>query len=249
MGDVNRDGKVDVADVTALVNMLKSGNVEYRKMIDVDCDGSITDYDVKALVNNILGSYPLMYVEDVFSLSASKRTVATGQILKGLFHTGQPVVLRSISDDILDVEFEVNGIEVFREIVDVAAAGDGVGITVPVESTQVQRGDVLTIKNNPELLHSKTVKGRLYLLTKAEGGRHTPAFLGYKPQMYAGGVAFSTELTNLGTVDGEMIMPGQTSENVELTVTEEGKTPYVYPGQVVNLREGGRTIGRLTITE
>ena len=252
MGDVNRDGKVDVADVTALVNMLKSGNAEYRKVADVDYDGSITDYDVKALVNNVLGSYPLMYVEDVFSLSTSKRTVATGQILKGLFHTGQPVVLSSISDDILDVEFEVNGIEVFREIVDVAAAGDGVGITVPVESTQVQRGDVLTIKNNPELLHSKTVKGTLYVLTKDEGGRHTPFFVNYSPQMYVAGGIFTVKCTNLGSVGGQavdMVMPGSTSENIVFEVVEDGKTPYVYPGQVVLLREGGRTIGRLTITE
>ena len=193
-----------------------------------------------------------MYVEDVFTLSTSGRTVATGQILKGMFRTGQPIVLRSISDATPDVEFALSGIEMFRKAVEMAGAGDGVGIVVDVAKESVQRGDVLTIKNNPELLHSKTVKGRLYLLTKAEGGRHTPAFLGYKPQMYAGGVGFSTELTNLGTVGGEaveMITPGQTSENVELTVTEEGKTPYVYPGQVVPLREGGRTIGRLTITE
>lgn len=252
LGDVNHDWQVSVADVTALVNMLKADNVEYSKNADIDGDGSITDIDTKALVYQILGSHALMYVEDVFTLSTSGRTVATGQILKGMFRTGQPIVLRSISDATPDVEFALSGIEMFRKAVEMAGAGDGVGIVVDVAKESVQRGDVLTIKDNPDLRHSKTVKGRLYLLTKAEGGRHTPIQLGYQPQMYAGGVAFSAQITNLGTVGGQaatMIMPGSTSENVELTVTEEGKTPYVYPGQVVPLREGGRTIGRLTITE
>ena len=71
--------------------------------------------------------------------------------------------------------------------------------------------------------------------------------------MYVAGGTFTMKCTNLGFVDGkevDMIMPGSTSENIVFEVTEEeGKTPYVYPGQVVNLREGGRTIGRLTITE
>lgn len=207
---------------------------------------------MKTLVYNILGSYALMYVEDVFTLGTGKRTVATGQILKGMFHNGQPVVLRSISDAIADVEFTISGIEKFQQTVDVAVAGDGVGIIVPVETTQLHRGDVLTIKNNPELIHSKTLKGTLYVLTKEEGGRHTPFFKEYSPQMYVAGGIFTVKCTNLGSVDGQavdMVMPGSTSENIVFEVVEDGKTPYVYPGQVVNLREGGRTIGRLTITE
>ena len=252
LGDVNGDDQVNVADVTALVNILKSGNVEYSKVADVDGDGNITDFDVKTLVYNILCSYALMYVEDVFTLGTGKRTVATGQILKGMFHNGQPVVLRSISDAIADVEFTISGIEKFQQTVDVAVAGDGVGIIVPVETTQLHRGDVLTIKNNPELLHSKTVKGTLYVLTKDEGGRHTPFFVNYSPQMYVAGGIFTVKCTDLGTVNGQavdMVMPGSTSENIVFEVIEDGKTPYVYPGQVVLLREGGRTIGRLTITE
>lgn len=251
LGDVNGDDQVNVADVTALVNLLKSGNVVYIKVADVDGDGSITDIDVKALVYNILGSYALMYVEDVFTLT-DRGTVATGKILKGMFRKGQSIVLRSISDAIPDVEFTISGIEMFQQTVDVAVAGDNVGILVNVDKDNVQRGDVLTIKNNPDLLHSKTVKGTLYLLTKEEGGRHTPIGLNYKPQMVAGGVNFSAQLTDLGIVDGQaatMIMPGSTSENVVIEVIEDGKTPYTYPGQVVYLREGGKTIGRLTITE
>ena len=70
--------------------------------------------------------------------------------------------------------------------------------------------------------------------------------------MYVAGGTFTIKCTNLGFVDGQavdMVMPGSTSENIVFEVVEDGKTPYVYPGQVVNLREGGRTIGRLTITE
>lgn len=252
IGDVNGDKKVNVADVTALVNMLKSGNVVYNEVADVDGDGSITNIDVKALVYNILGSYALMYVEDVFTITG-RGTVATGQILKGMFRTGQTAVLRSISDAIADFEFTISGIEKFQQTVDVAVAGDNVGILVPVDKANVQRGDVLTIKNNPELRHSKTVKGTLYVLTKEEGGRHTPFFTGYRPQMYVAGADFTVECTDLGMVNGSMpekIMPGDTSENIVFEVVQEdGKTPYVYPGQVVLLREGGRTVGRLTITE
>lgn len=252
IGDVNGDKKVNVADVTALVNMLKSGNVVSNEVADVDGDGSITNIDVKALVYNILGSYALMYVEDVFTITG-RGTVATGQILKGMFRTGQTAVLRSISDAIADVEFTISGIEKFQQTVDVAVAGDNVGILVPVDKANVQRGDVLTIKNNPELRHGKTVKGTLYVLTKEEGGRHTPFFTGYRPQMYVAGADFTVECTDLGMVNGSMpekIMPGDTSENIVFEVVQEdGKTPYVYPGQVVLLREGGRTVGRLTITE
>ena len=251
IGDVNGDKQVNVADVTALVNMLKADNVEYSKNADIDGDGSITDIDTKALVYQILGSHALMYVEDVFTITG-RGTVATGQILKGMFRTGQAAVLRSISDAIADVEFTISGIEMTHQTVDVAVAGDNVGILVPVDKANVQRGDVLTIKNNPELRHSKTMKGTLYVLTKEEGGRHTPFSTGYRPQMYVAGADFTVECTDLGKVNGlkpEVIMPGDTSVNIVFEVIEDGKTPYVYPGQVVNLREGGRTIGRLTITE
>ena len=252
MGDVNGDEQVNVADVTALVNMLNADNAEYTIEADIDGDGSLTNIDAKALVYQILGGHALMYVEDVFTLSTSGRTVATGQILKGMFSVGQPIVLRSISDAIPDVEFDIISIEKLRKLVDVAVAGENVGIGVDVVKDNVHRGDVLTIKDNPDLLHSKTVKGTLYLYTKDEGGRHTPMLVNYTPTMLAGGVSFALTCTNLGTVDGqavEMVMPGSTCENIVFEVVEDGKTPYVYPGQVVYLREDGRTIGRLTITE
>lgn len=253
-GDVNNDGTIDISDVTALTNIVlgrdnQEPHVFNHAAADVDDDGSVTNFDVRTLANNILGNNAFMYVEDVFTLTG--RTVATGTILRGLFRTGQPIVLRSINDTIPDAYLTINSIEMFRKVVPEAVAGDGVGIVLNVDRDKIGRGDVLTIANNPNVIHSKTVKGTLYLYTKAEGGRHTPITSTYRPQLYAGGVDFTVQFSNLGTIDGAtptMIMPGQTSENIVLEVQDAERTPYAFKGQVVYLRESGRTIGKLTIT-
>lgn len=253
-GDVNNDGTIDISDVTALTNIVlgrdnHEPHVFNHAAADVDDDGSITNFDVRTLANNILGNNAFMYVEDVFTLTG--RTVATGTILRGLFRTGQPIVLRSINDTIPDAYLTINSIEMFRKVVPEAVAGDGVGIVLNVDRDKIGRGDVLTIANNPNVIHSKTVKGTLYLYTKAEGGRHTPITSNYTPDLLIGGVTFSVQFSNLGTIDGAtptMIMPGQTSENIVLEVQDAERTPYAFKGQVVYLRESGRTIGKLTIT-
>ena len=253
-GDVNNDGTIDISDVTALTNIVlgrdnQEPHVFNHAAADVDDDGSVTNFDVRTLANNILGNNAFMYVEDVFTLTG--RTLATGTILRGLFRTGQPIVLRSINDTIPDAYLTINSIEMFRKVVPEAVAGDGVGIVLNVDRDKIGRGDVLTIANNPNVIHSKTVKGTLYLYTKAEGGRHTPITSNYTPDLLIGGVTFSVQCTDLGTIDGAtptMIMPGQTSENIVLEVQDAERTPYAFKGQVVYLREGGRTIGKLTIT-
>lgn len=253
-GDVNNDGTIDISDVTALTNIVlgrdnNEPHVFNHAAADVDDDGSVTNFDVRTLANNILGNNAFMYVEDVFTLTG--RTVATGTILRGLFRTGQPIVLRSINDAIPDAYLTINSIEMFRKVVPEAVAGDGVGIVLNVDRDKIGRGDVLTIANNPNVIHSKTVKGTLYLYTKAEGGRHTPITSNYTPDLLIGGVTFSVQFSNLGTIDGAtptMIMPGQTSENIVLEVQDAERTPYAFKGQVVYLRESGRTIGKLTIT-
>lgn len=253
-GDVNNDGTIDISDVTALTNIVlgrdnQEPHVFNHAAADVDDDGSVTNFDVRTLANNILGNNAFMYVEDVFTLTG--RTLATGTILRGLFRTGQPIVLRSINDTIPDAYLTINSIEMFRKVVPEAVAGDGVGIVLNVDRDKIGRGDVLTIANNPNVIHSKTVKGTLYLYTKDEGGRHTPITSNYTPDLLIGGVTFSVQCTDLGTIDGAtptMIMPGQTSENIVLEVQDAERTPYAFKGQVVYLREGGRTIGKLTIT-
>ena len=253
-GDVNNDGTIDISDVTALTNIVlgrdnNEPHVFNHAAADVDDDGSVTNFDVRTLANNILGNNAFMYVEDVFTLTG--RTVATGTILRGLFRTGQPIVLRSINDTIPDAYLTINSIEMFRKVVPEAVAGDGVGIVLNVDRDKIGRGDVLTIANNPNVIHSKTLKGTLYLYTKAEGGRHTPITSNYTSDLLIGGVTFSVQFSNLGTIDGAtptMIMPGQTSENIVLEVQDAERTPYAFKGQVVYLRESGRTIGKLTIT-
>ena len=217
---------------------------------DVNRDGSVTTADARVLVNTMLNNYPFMYVEDVFTLT-DRGTVATGTILSGLIQTGQSIVLRYITDNVPDVPLTVNGIELFRVSVPEATAGESVGILMNIDKDNISHGDVLTTVDNPNVVRSKTVKGTFYLYTKEEGGRHTPISKNYSPDMLVGGVNFSSKCTDLGTIDGavpSLVMPGQTSENVVFVVQDEEKTPYTYKGQVIYLREGGKTIGKLTIT-
>lgn len=252
-GDVNKDGAISIADVTSLVNIiLGKDNAEPHQYnhsaADTNLDGTTTIADVTSLVNTILGKSALMYVDDVFTISG--RTVATGTVLNGKFNTGQSVLLRSTNDAIGDVPTPVAKIEMFRRVVSEAIPGDGVGIVINVDKANVSRGDVLATAGS-NIVRSKTIRGSMYLLTKAEGGRHTPIFINYTPTTLVGGKEFTVKVTDLGTVDGTaptMIMPGETAENIVLEVQDEGLTPFSYVGQQIMLREGGRTIGRLTIT-
>ena len=215
---------------------------------DVNKDGTISIADVTSLVNTILGKTAVMYVDDVFTIGG--RTVATGTVLNGKFNTGQSILLRSTNDALGDIPTSVASIEMFRRIVQEAIPGDGVGIVVNVDKANVSRGDVLATAST-NIVRSKTVKGTMYLLTKDEGGRHTPINIGYSPYMYVGGKEFKVKITDPGTVDGavpSMIMPGTTAEGIVFEVQDEGVTPLSYVGQQVMLREGGKTIARLTIT-
>ncbi len=252
-GDVNKDGTISIADVTSLVNIvLGKDNVEPYQYnhwaADTNLDGMTSISDVTSLVNTILGKTAVMYVDDVFTIGG--RTVATGTVLNGKFNTGQSILLRSTNDALGDIPTSVASIEMFRRIVQEAIPGDGVGIVVNVDKANVSRGDVLATAST-NIVRSKTVKGTMYLLTKDEGGRHTPINIGYSPYMYVGGKEFKVKITDPGTVDGavpSMIMPGTTAEGIVFEVQDEGVTPLSYVGQQVMLREGGKTIARLTIT-
>lgn len=256
-GDVNKDGFLNIADVTALTNILlgRDNTEPYlysHEAADVDGNRSLTVGDANTLANALLGKYGWMYVEDVWTLTG-RGTAATGTVLRGLFRTGQPIVHRSIMDNIADENTVVGSIEMSRKPVPEAVPGDNVGLVIDIDKENVKRGDVLTTANNTTIIHSKTVKGTMYLLTKDEGGRQTPITTGYKPQMLVGGATFTVKCTDIGTVDGEpstMLMPGKTAENIVFEVQDGDvpTTPYTYIGQEVLLREGGKTIGRLTIT-
>ena len=175
----------------------------------------------------------LMPVEDVFTITG-RGTVATGRVERGQIKTSEEVEIVGLTDERRKVV--VTGLEMFRKSLDYAEAGDNVGVLLRgVQRTEIQRGQVLakTGSINP---HTK-FRGQVYVLTKDEGGRHTPFFNNYRPQFYFR----TTDVT--GTIslpEGvEMCMPG---DNVEMDV--ELITPIaIEVGLRFAIREGGRTVG------
>jgi len=180
----------------------------------------------------------LLAVEDVFSISG-RGTVATGRIESGVIHTGDEVEIVGIRDTRKTV---CTGVEMFRKTLDDGQAGDNVGLLLRgVEKEEIERGQVIA-KPGSITPHTK-FKGEVYILTKEEGGRHTPFFKGYRPQFYfrTTDVTGSVELPE-GT---EMVMPG---DNVTMTV--ELLTPIaMVQGLRFAIREGGRTVGAGQVTE
>ncbi|NLF40119.1 elongation factor Tu [bacterium] len=179
-----------------------------------------------------------MAVEDVFSISG-RGTVATGRIEQGKVKQGEEVEIVGIKPTRKTV---VTGVEMFRKILEEAQAGDNVGLLLRgIEKDDIERGQVIA-KPGSITPHTK-FKGEVYILTKEEGGRHTPFFTGYRPQFYFR----TTDVTGLvklpeGT---EMVMPG---DNV--TVTVELLTPVAMDqGLRFAIREGGHTVGAGQVTQ
>ena len=175
----------------------------------------------------------LMPVEDVFSITG-RGTVATGRIERGQIKTGEEVEILGIKDKVKKTV--VTGVEMFRKILDYGEAGDNIGALLRgVDRTEIERGQVLA-KPGSIKPHTK-FKAKVYVLTKEEGGRHTPFFNGYRPQFYF----TTTDVTGVvDLVDGvEMVMPG---DNIEVTI--ELITPIAMEKeQRFAIREGGRTVG------
>jgi elongation factor Tu len=180
----------------------------------------------------------LLAVEDVFSISG-RGTVATGRIEQGKIHTGDEVELVGLKDTKKTV---CTGVEMFRKTLDEGQAGDNVGLLLRgVEKDEVERGQVVAAPGSITP-HTK-FKGEVYVLTKEEGGRHTPFFKGYRPQFYfrTTDVTGSVELP-AGT---EMVMPG---DNVNFLI--ELITPIAMDqGLRFAIREGGHTVGAGRVTE
>ncbi len=180
----------------------------------------------------------LMPVEDIFSISG-RGTVVTGRIEQGKVKVGEEVEIVGIRDTQKKV---VTGVEMFKKLLDEGQAGDNVGLLLRgTERKDVERGQVCA---KPGSITPHTVfKAEVYILTKEEGGRHTPFFTGYRPQFYFR----TTDVTGVGTLpEGvEMVMPG---DNVSLAI--ELITPIAMEkGLRFAIREGGRTVGAGTITE
>ena len=180
----------------------------------------------------------LMPVEDVFTITG-RGTVATGRVERGQLKTGEEVEIVGLADE--KKKTVVTGIEMFRKILDYAEAGDNIGALLRgIQRNEIERGQVLS---KPGSIHPHTkFKGQVYVLTKEEGGRHTPFFNNYRPQFYFR----TTDVTGVITLpEGtEMCMPG---DNVVMDV--ELITPIaIEEGLRFAIREGGRTVGSGVVT-
>ena len=180
----------------------------------------------------------LMPVEDVFSITG-RGTVATGRIERGIVKQGEEVEIIGMGEDRTTV---VTGVEMFRKLLDEGRAGDNAGLLLRgVGKEEVQRGQVLA-KKGSITPHTKFM-AEVYVLTKEEGGRHTPFFNGYRPQFYFR----TTDVTGAAQLpEGvEMVMPG---DNVQMEV--ELITPIAMDPELrFAIREGGRTVGAGVVTE
>jgi elongation factor Tu len=181
----------------------------------------------------------LMPVEDVFSITG-RGTVATGRVERGTIKVGDEVEIVGLMDE--PRKTVVTGVEMFRKLLDQAVAGDNVGCLLRgIQRTEIERGQVLakvgSIKPHTHF------KGQVYVLTKEEGGRHTPFFNGYRPQFYFR----TTDVTGVAELpEGvEMCMPG---DHIEMTI--KLITPIAMDqGLKFAIREGGRTVGSGSVTE
>ena len=175
----------------------------------------------------------LMPIEDIFTITG-RGTVATGRVERGVLHLNEEVEIVGVKEEVQKTT--VTGIEMFRKLLDEAQAGDNIGALLRgIQRTEIQRGQVLA-KPGTVTCHKKFT-AQVYVLTKEEGGRHTPFFNNYRPQFYFR----TTDVTGVCELPAgtEMCMPG---DNVEMTIE------LIHPiameqGLTFAIREGGRTVG------
>ena len=181
----------------------------------------------------------LMPIEDVFSITG-RGTVATGRIEAGVINTGDPVDIVGMGDEKLTST--ITGVEMFRKILDRGEAGDNVGLFLRgIEKTDIKRGMVIAKKDSVK--PHKKFKAEVYILSKEEGGRHTPFHNKYRPQFYVRTTDVTGEIFLPEGV--EMVMPGD-----NITITVELLQPIALNvGLRFAIREGGRTVGAGQVTE
>ena len=220
------------------------------KALECDCDSEECDacgpiYELMAAVDDYIPTPErdtdkpfLMPIEDVFSITG-RGTVVTGRIERGIVRTGDEVEIIGITDTKKTV---VTGVEMFRKLLDEGEAGDNVGCLLRgISREDVERGQVLA-KPKSITPHTK-FKAEVYVLSKDEGGRHTPFFNGYRPQFYFRTTDVTGDITLPEGV--EMVMPG---DNVEMS--GDLITPIAMEeGVRFAIREGGRTVGAGVVTE
>jgi elongation factor Tu len=218
------------------------------KALEADDPGSPAAKCIFELMDAVDGYVPepkreidkpfLMPIEDVFSISG-RGTVVTGRVERGVIHVGDDVEIVGIRPTLKTV---CTGVEMFRKLLDEGRAGDNIGVLLRgTKRDEVERGQVVA-KPGSITPHTK-FKAEVYILSKEEGGRHTPFFNGYRPQFYFR----TTDVTGiLNLPEGvEMVMPG---DNV--TITAELITPIAMEKELrFAIREGGRTVGAGVVAE
>jgi len=180
----------------------------------------------------------LLPIEDVFTITG-RGTVVTGRVERGQVKVGDPVEIVGIKDTLTSV---VTGVEMFRKLLDYAEAGDNIGVLLRgIDRDQVQRGQVLAKPKSVTPHHKFTAQ--VYVLSKDEGGRHTPFFSNYRPQFYFR----TTDVTGIITLPAgtEMVMPG---DNTTMTV-ELIHSIAMEQGTKFSIREGGRTVGAGSVVD
>ena len=180
----------------------------------------------------------LMPVEDIFTIQG-RGTVATGRIERGVINVNEPVEIVGIKDTKNTV---VTGVEMFKKLLDSGMAGDNVGLLLRgVDRKEIERGQVIA-KPGSITPHTK-FKAEAYVLTKEEGGRHTPFFTGYRPQFYFR----TTDVTGVANLPAgvEMVMPG---DNIQMEITLIAPIA-MEKGLRFAIREGGRTVGAGTVSD
>ena len=221
---------------SALVAM-EGGDVELGKKPVLELMKAVDDY-IPTPTRDLDKPF-LMPMEDVFTITG-RGTVVTGRIEQGVVHTGDKVELVGIKPEIMTTT--CTGVEMFRKILDEGQAGDNVGLLLRgIDRKEVERGMVVA-KPGSITPHTK-FEGEVYVLTKEEGGRHTPFFNGYRPQFYFR----TTDVTgSLQLPEGvEMVMPGDS-----VTISGELITPIAMDeGLRFAIREGGRTVGAGVVTK
>ena len=232
----NQDNKEPTNKETTNNTELENNNTQNNEHKENNSTGSSeegtnTTYDENGAL--------LFSIEDVFTITG-RGTVVTGNVQRGKLKVGDTVQIVGLNEEILTTE--VTGIEMFRQQKDEATVGDNAGIVLKdITREQVQRGQVLAKPNSINAV--KKFDANIYMLTKEEGGRHTPFFEGYKPQFYFRIIDVT------GTIDLpnniEIVMPGDT---VSLTVELE-KNIAMEIGTEFSIREGGITIGTGTVTK
>jgi len=212
-----------------------NGEEKWEKQIDALMDA--VDQSVPLPARDVEKPF-LMPIEDIFSISG-RGTVVTGRIERGKVKVGEEVEIVGFRDTRKTV---VTGVEMFKKQLDEGMAGDNAGLLLRgIAKEDVERGMVLA-KTGSITPHTK-FSGKIYVLSKEEGGRHTPFFKGYRPQFYFR----TTDVTGVAELPAgtEMVMPG---DNVDLTI--ELITPVAMEkGLRFAIREGGRTVGAGAISD